>query len=232
MNNNLIIRNLGLRDYISTYRAMREFTERRTERTSDEIWLLEHPPVFTLGRKSILEHILDAGYIPVIQTDRGGQVTYHGPGQLIVYLLLDLQRRAMGIRSLVNTIQDSVMTLLMNYGIDSSIRPDAPGVYVDSRKIASIGLRVRRGCCYHGMSINIAMDLMPFGSINPCGYAGLKVTQISDLQGPVDIETVSASLIDFLPHHLGYDHLTRSNIFSNTYPDDDSFSNSSRRVMA
>lgn len=227
MNKNLIIRSLGLRDYNTTYHAMRTFTESRAECTGDEIWLLEHPPVFTLGRKGSLEHIHDAGNIPVIQTDRGGQVTYHGPGQLVVYLLIDLQRRTMGIRSLVNTLQDSVVAMLMDYGIDSSSRPDAPGVYVKGRKIASVGLRVRRGCCYHGLSLNIAMDLTPFECINPCGYAGLEVTQLCDLKDTKDTESASIKLIDLLAHHLGYERITRSNEISDTVIDIGPLSNDS-----
>lgn len=208
MKNNLVIRRLGYCDYNATYAAMKTFTEYRSAHTSDEIWLVEHPPVFTLGRRGTMEHILDAGNISVIQADRGGQVTYHGPGQLVVYLLLDLQRRTIGIRSLVNTLQDSIMALLIDYGITSSTWGDAPGVYVNNRKIASIGLRVRRGCCYHGISVNIAMDLAPFKRINPCGYAGLEVTQISDLGGPDDVESVSIKLIDNLAQHLGYGNIT------------------------
>lgn len=198
MQDNLIIRQLELVDYHSTWEAMKAFTEARLPDTSDEIWLLEHPPVFTLGRRGAQEHILDAGDIPVIRVDRGGQVTYHGPGQLVVYLLLDLQRYALGIRSLVALIQDAIMTLLLDYGIDASSRANAPGVYVAGKKVASVGLRVRRGCCYHGLSLNVAMDLSPFKRIHPCGYPGLEVTQISDLGGPADVNYVA----DRLMHHL------------------------------
>lgn len=208
MKKNIVIRHLGLRDYNDIYEAMKNFTENRSTLTSDEIWFVEHFPVFTLGRRGAVEHVLDAGNIPVIQVDRGGQVTYHGPGQLVAYLLLDLQRHNIGIRFLVNSLQDSIMALLANYSIDSSTRPDAPGVYVSNRKIASIGLRVRRGCCYHGMSLNIAMDLAPFKQINPCGYAGLEVTQISDLRGPDNIDSVAAKLNDYLHYYLGYDNIT------------------------
>jgi len=228
MNRNLIIRQLGHCDYNDTCQAMKTFTETRLAHTSDEIWLVEHPPVFTLGRRGALEHVLDAGNIPVIRADRGGQVTYHGPGQLVVYLLLDIQRRAMGIRSLVDTIQDTVMALLRSYGIDSGTRHDAPGVYVNNRKIASIGLRVRRGCCYHGVSLNIAMDLTPFKQINPCGYAGLEVTQIRDLKGPDEIPRVSARLIDQFTRTLGYENI----ICSDTAFDNESLSYIPQRVPA
>jgi len=228
MKKKLAIRQLGLRDYNDVYDAMRTFTEYRSARSCDEIWLVEHLPVFTLGRRGAIEHILDAGDIPVIHSDRGGQVTYHGPGQLVVYMLLDLQRKNMGILSLVNTIQDSIMALLVNFGIESSTRPDAPGVYVDNRKIASIGLRVRRGCCYHGMSLNIAMDLAPFKRINPCGYAGLEVTQISDLQGPDEVDNVATRLCDYLRDHLGYDNIT----FTDSAFHDDILLSSARRISA
>ena len=205
MINNLIIRKLGLCDYHSTYAAMKSFTEARLPHAGDEIWLLEHPPVFTLGRRGAQGHILDAGDIPVIRVDRGGQVTYHGPGQLVVYLLLDLQRRTLGIRALVDVIQDATMSLLQDYGIDASTRSHAPGVYVAGRKVASVGLRVRRGCCYHGLSLNVAMDLSPFERIHPCGHPGLEVTQISDLYGPADINHVADRLMDHLIPLLGND---------------------------
>ena len=208
MINNLTIRKLGLCDYHSTYEAMKSFTETRLPHAGDEIWLLEHPPVFTLGRRGAQGHILDAGDIPVIRVDRGGQVTYHGPGQLVVYLLLDLQRRTLGIRALVDVIQDATMSLLQDYGIDASARSHAPGVYVAGRKVASVGLRVRRGCCYHGLSLNVAMDLSPFERIHPCGHPGLEVTQISDLYGPADINHVADRLMDHLIPLLGNDTMT------------------------
>ena len=208
MDNTLIVRRLGLSNYHDTYEAMKIFTDSRSVHTSDEIWLVQHDPVFTLGRRGELKHILDAGHIPVVHVDRGGQVTYHGPGQLVVYLLLDLQRRILGIRTLVDVLQKSIMQLLLNYGIESSTQLEAPGVYVNDRKIASIGLRVRRGCCYHGISLNVAMDLTPFSRINPCGYAGLGVTQICDLQGPGEIDRVEQDLTGILQGYLAHDNIT------------------------
>lgn len=208
MDNTLIVRRLGPCNYHDTYQAMKVFTDSRSKHASDEIWLVQHDPVFTLGRRGDLKHILDAGCVPVIHVDRGGQVTYHGPGQLVVYLLLDLQRRTLGIRSLVDVLQKSIMGLLLNYGIESSTQPEAPGVYVNDRKIASIGLRVRRGCCYHGISLNVAMDLTPFNRINPCGYAGLGVTQLCDLQGPGEIDRVEQDLTAILQAYLDYDHIS------------------------
>jgi len=218
MNNNLIIRHLGHRHYDDIYQAMKKYTEDRSQHSCDEIWLVQHAPVFTLGRQGNVRHILDAGHIPVVHADRGGQVTYHGPGQLVVYLLLDLQRRTLGIRSLVDTLQESAMELLIKYGIKSSTRPNAPGVYVKGRKIASLGLRVRRGCCYHGMSLNVAMDLAPFKRINPCGYAGLEVTQLSDLHGPDEIDRVATDLIDILQRNLVYNNISIGEALSDDEP--------------
>lgn len=160
---------------------MRRFTERRTAETPDELWLLEHPAVFTLGQAGRPEHLLAPGTIPVVRTDRGGQVTYHGPGQLVAYVLLDLRRRALGVRTLVRTLEATVIALLGSQGVVATLRPDAPGVYVDGRKVAALGLRVRRGCSYHGLALNVAMDLEPFRRIDPCGYPGLVVTQLADL---------------------------------------------------
>lgn len=190
----VIIRRLGMVPYASTFDAMREFTERRDDATPDEIWLLQHPPVFTLGLTGKREHLLAPGEIPIIETDRGGQVTYHGPGQLVLYPLLNLRRRDLGVRRLVTILEQSVVGLLADLGIAALARPDAPGVYVDGRKIASLGLRVRRGCSYHGLSLNVAMDLEPFQRINPCGYAGLEVTQLRSL----GIERTVAAIEDAL----------------------------------
>jgi lipoyl(octanoyl) transferase len=177
----LRLRWLGLQDYESTWRAMREFTDTRGEDTPDELWLLEHPPVYTLGMNGDPKHLVQATDVPVIKTDRGGQITWHGPGQLIAYPLLDLKRRGLGIRSLVSALENAVIGLLKQYGIASAARRDAPGVYVDGRKIASVGLRVRRGCSYHGLSLNVNPDLSAFAAINPCGYAGLEVTSLVEL---------------------------------------------------
>lgn len=183
---------------------MQTFTDSRNAETADEIWFLEHLPVFTLGQAGRPEHLLNPGDIPVIKVDRGGQVTYHGPGQLVVYLLLDLRRRKMGIRPLVTLMEQSIVDLLGEYHISANARTDAPGVYVGGRKVASVGLRVRRGCSFHGLSLNIDMDLEPFGRINPCGYPGLEVTQLRELCGAVDVETVSEGLRCQILGRLGY----------------------------
>lgn len=172
---------LGLRDYEPTWQAMRDFTEARSEATPDELWLLEHPPVYTLGMNGDPRHLLRATEIPVVKTDRGGQITWHGPGQLVAYLLADLRRKNLGIRSLVSALENAVIGLLKQYGLAAEARRDAPGVYVEGRKIASVGLRVRRGCSYHGLSLNVNPDLSAFAAINPCGYAGLETTSLARL---------------------------------------------------
>ena len=177
----LQLRYLGLRDYEPTWQAMRDFTEARGEDTPDELWLLEHPPVYTLGMNGDIRHLLQATEIPVVKTDRGGQITWHGPGQLVAYLLADLRRRNLGIRAVVSALENAAIGLLRQYGITALARPEAPGVYVEGRKIASVGLRVRRGCCYHGLSLNVNPDLSAFSLINPCGYAGLETTSLAEL---------------------------------------------------
>lgn len=190
------IRTLGRRDYVPTWRAMQEFTATRTASTTDELWLVEHPPVYTQGMNGKPEHLLDLGDIPLVQTDRGGQVTYHGPGQIVVYVLMDLRRRGWGVRQLVGLLEQAAIDLLTGYGITAHTRRDAPGVYVQGKKIAALGLRVRHGCSYHGLSLNVVMDLAPFQRINPCGYAGLEVTQLCDVGGSNDIAQVSAALLE------------------------------------
>lgn len=175
-----VLRNLGLRDYVPTWRQMQEFTAERNPETADEIWITEHPPVYTLGLNGKPEHLLRQTDIPVIECDRGGQITYHGPGQLVIYLLADLRRLNSGPRQMVTLLENAVIDTLRLYGIKAQARAEAPGVYVDGKKIASLGLRIKRGCCYHGLSLNNNMDLSPFGNINPCGYAGLEVTQLAD----------------------------------------------------
>jgi len=177
----LLVRHLGQVDYARTWREMQIFTDSRSSATPDEVWFLQHAPVFTLGRNGKQEHIHHSGDIPVIQVDRGGQVTYHGPGQLVVYTLLDLGRRQLGVQSLVRILEQAVIDLLAGHGLVATRRDKAPGVYVDNCKIAALGLRVRRGCCFHGLSLNVDMDLTPFSMINPCGYPGLRVTQLADL---------------------------------------------------
>jgi lipoyl(octanoyl) transferase len=179
-----LIRDLGLTDYTPVWQAMQSFTNARTADTPDELWVLQHKPVFTQGQAGKPEHVLDAHGIPVIQSDRGGQVTYHGPGQLVIYFLLDVRRRGFGVRTLVDLIETSLISVLASYGIDASLRKGAPGVYVGDRKIAALGLRVRKGGSLHGLSFNVDMDLAPFSYINPCGYAGMEVTQLRALVPP------------------------------------------------
>jgi lipoyl(octanoyl) transferase len=192
--NTPLLRFLGRVDYETTWRAMQSFTEQRSADTRDEIWLLEHPPVFTQGMNGKPEHVLAAGDIPVINIDRGGQVTYHGPGQLVVYPLLDLRRLKLGVRELVVAIENAVISTMERWGIQAAGRRDAPGVYVEGKKLASIGLRIKRGCSYHGLALNVAMDLSPFRRINPCGYQGLEVTQVSALGGPSDVQAIAEVL--------------------------------------
>lgn len=197
-----MVRWLGRADYEPTWQAMQRFTDERDAQTRDEIWLLEHPPVFTLGMNGKPEHVLTPGDIPVVKIDRGGQVTYHGPGQLVVYPLLDLRRWDLGVRELVETLENAIISTVATWSVEAVSRRDAPGVYVGKRKLASIGLRVRRGCSYHGLALNVAMDLGPFRRINPCGYQGLEVVQLCELGGPSDLKVVadvlSAELLDAL----------------------------------
>ncbi len=209
----LLARQLGLRPYAQTYAAMRRFTEARNASTPDEIWFLEHPPVFTQGQVGRMEHVLDAGDIPIVQSNRGGQVTYHGPGQLVVYVLIDLKRRGFGIRDLVTRLEQAMIQTLASFRIDAQARADAPGVYVSQmrwpdsneasarselRKIGSLGLRVSRGCSYHGLALNIDMDLRPFSRINPCGLRGMRMTQLAELiaenKAPTSLAAVAAIL--------------------------------------
>ena len=180
-NQPLTFEDLGTVDYESTWSAMNAFTLGRDENQEDECWFLQHNPVFTLGQAGKPEHILNPHQIPVVNTDRGGQVTYHGPGQLVVYLLVDIKRRKIGIRQLVDLIENSIIELLDGYGIVAATRKGAPGVYVDEKKIAALGLRIKQGCSYHGLSLNVDMDLEPFSYINPCGYPGMSVTQLREL---------------------------------------------------
>jgi len=199
----LLVRRLGLREYEPAWRAMQSLTDERGRETRDELWLLEHPPIFTLGQAGRLEHLLNPGAIPVVKVDRGGQVTYHGPGQLVAYLLLDLRRAGFGIKRLVHLLEQAVVDLLAGYGIESETRSDAPGVYVEGAKIASLGLRVRHGCSFHGLALNVDMDLEPFSRINPCGYPGLAVTQVADLGGPAHVGRVGEGLASEIARLLG-----------------------------
>ena len=186
----MIIRRLGLVDYLPTWQAMQRFTDERDAATEDEIWLLQHPPVFTLGMAADRGHVLAAGDIPLVQTDRGGQVTYHGPGQLVMYVLADLRRNGIGVRDLVVLLERTVIELVAPYGVQAEGRRDAPGVYVEGRKLASVGMRIRRGASYHGLALNVDMDLSPFARINPCGMAGMQVTQLRELGVPGSVEEV------------------------------------------
>ncbi|MCW8882964.1 MAG: lipoyl(octanoyl) transferase LipB [Sedimenticola sp.] len=199
-----LVKNLGTQDYQPVWRAMQEFTNKRDESTRDEIWLVEHLPVFTLGQAGKPEHLLNPGDIPIVQTDRGGQVTYHGPGQLVAYLMLNLRRHKLGVRQLVTLIEQSIVDLLQDYDIDSAARPDAPGVYVAQKKIAALGLRVRHGCSFHGLSLNVDMDLEPFSRINPCGYPEMEVTQMRELAEEITLATVADGLIRHIFSRLGY----------------------------
>ncbi|AXY32249.1 lipoyl(octanoyl) transferase LipB [Yersinia pseudotuberculosis] len=200
----IILRQLGLQPYAPVSQAMHNFTEFRTDTTPDEIWLVEHQHVFTQGQAGKAEHVLMPGDIPVIQSDRGGQVTYHGPGQQVMYVMVDLKRAKIGVRQLVTAIENTVIETLAHFNIDSHARPDAPGVYVEQQKICSLGLRIRRGCSFHGLALNIAMDLEPFQRINPCGYAGMQMTQVSALQPGVTVADVQPVLVREFTRQLGY----------------------------
>ncbi len=195
---------LGRQPYEPTWQAMRAYTDGRDRESADRLWLLEHPPVYTLGQAGKAEHLLDPGVIPIIKTDRGGQVTYHGPGQLVAYLLLDLRRTGLGVRALVTHLEETVIGMLRDHQIRARARQDAPGVYVGERKLASLGLRVRHGCSYHGLSLNVDMDLEPFSGINPCGFPGLAVTQLAELGVRTDIADIGRELSHHLAMRLGY----------------------------
>ena len=200
------IRELGLLDYERTWLAMQRFTDERklVPDTQDEVWLVQHPPVFTQGQAGKAEHLLLPGDIPVVKSDRGGQVTYHGPGQLVAYLMLDVRRLGYGVRELVTRMEQCLIDLLASYGVSAAAKADAPGVYVDGAKIASLGLRIRNGCSFHGLALNVDMDLEPFRRINPCGYAGLAMTQLRDHAGPIEFAEVGARLRTQLVKHLDY----------------------------
>jgi len=203
MSTSLIVRRLGITDYETTWHAMQQFTATRTADTMDELWLTEHTPVYTLGlnRKNVSLPLRDD--IPLVLTDRGGKITYHGPGQVILYVLLDLTRHKLNIRSLVSKLEDSIIALLAQHQITALAKADAPGVYVNGAKIASLGLRIKNNCCYHGLSLNVNMDLSPFSAIDPCGYRGLEVTQTQDLAIAADLNTLGEALINHLAANLG-----------------------------
>lgn len=207
MDNQLVVRRLGRQDYHPVWQAMHDFTDQRDDSTRDEVWLVEHTPVFTQGQAGKAEHLLNTGDIPVVQSDRGGQVTYHGPGQIVAYFLINLRRKKLGVRELVTDIENLVINTLKAYNIDSAARPDAPGVYVDGKKICSLGLRIRKGCSFHGLALNVNMDLSPFLRINPCGYQGMEMVQVSNLGGPTRIEDVEQQLIKELVSLFGYEEV-------------------------
>lgn len=200
----LLIRELGIQPYEPIWHAMQDFTNNRTEQTQDEVWLLQHYPVFTQGQAGKAEHLLVPGDIPVVHSDRGGQVTYHGPGQLIGYLMINVKRHHLGPRTLVTAIENSLIDLLASYHIDAYAKADAPGVYVNNAKIASLGLRIRRNASFHGFALNAEMDLEPFSRINPCGYAGMAMTQLSDFVGHVDFNDLTKRVIQQLTDKLAY----------------------------
>lgn len=203
-NDSIIVRSLGIQVYEPLWRAMQRFTEERNRSTTDEIWFTEHPPVFTLGLNASKEHLLAPGDIPVIQIDRGGQVTYHGPGQLMIYPLIDLKRSNVGVRDLVTALEMTIVDLAASLNIEAVARADAPGVYVDGRKLASVGLRVRRGASYHGMALNIDVDLEPFSRINPCGFSNLEVIDLKYLGVTESMDNIANRVLRYLLERLGF----------------------------
>lgn len=203
----LRVRYLGLQPYLETWKKMSDFTQQRDENTADEIWLVEHPAVFTQGSAGKAEHLLQQTNIPVVKSDRGGQITYHAPGQLIAYLLINLRRKNITVRQLVSIIEDSIISLLADYNVSAFAKTDAPGVYINSRKIASLGLKIRKGCSFHGLALNVDMDLSPFLQINPCGYAGLEMTQCKDQGIKLSVNELAPLLIEKLNSHLTYSQI-------------------------
>ncbi|MDO4696815.1 MAG: lipoyl(octanoyl) transferase LipB [Neisseria sp.] len=202
---------LGLADYVPVFEAMKRFNACRNENTEDELWIVEHPPVFTQGLAGKAEHLLSDGRIPVVQIDRGGQITYHGPGQLVIYTLIDFKRRKQSIRHIVSALENSIIAILADYGIAAEADPQRPGVYVGGKKIASLGLRIKNGSVYHGLALNIDMDLSPFKQINPCGYAGLEMTQIADFVNPPPaFDEVADKLIHNLTKQLAFKEISKN----------------------
>lgn len=215
--NQVIVRDLGFQEYEPVWKAMQQFTANRDETTTDEFWCVQHPPVFTLGLNAKKEHLLNVKDIPVINIDRGGQVTYHGPGQLVIYTLLDLKRLNIGVKALVNAIEQAIISLLKQYGITAAGKENAPGVYVDDAKIAALGLRIKKNRSFHGLSLNIDMNLEPFKQINPCGYAGMEVTQLKDLNSRLYLSNVKIDLVSKLSYFLGYKTISFEEANINTY---------------
>ena len=206
-----VVHSLGLVEYLPTWEAMKKFINDRTAETRDEIWLVQHPPTFTQGLAGLPEHLLQSTEIPVIKIDRGGQITYHGPGQIVAYLLLDLRRWKLTVRDLVNVMEQAVIALLGEYGVAAYGRIDAPGVYVNDAKIASLGLKIKHGCCYHGLALNVDMNLAPYNFINPCGYQGLRVTQCVELGITADFNELQAELTQNLIHGLQQHYQRKQN---------------------
>ena len=213
--NTVIVRQLGLRSYEPIWQKMQDFTDTRDDNSPDEIWFVEHEPVFTQGQAGKAEHVLAPGDIPVIQVDRGGQVTYHGPGQQMMYVLFNLRRLKVGVRELVTWLEECIVDMLKEYDINAYAKPDAPGVYVDDSKIASLGLRVRRGCSFHGLALNVNMDMSPFMRINPCGYAGMNMVQTSELNGPSQLDEVAQGLVKHMLKRLNAEHVEHKEGFEN-----------------
>ena len=205
MGHPLVVKNLGEKPYVKVWQTMKSFTDSRGECVTDEIWFVQHPPVYTLGQAGKVEHLLKPSDIPVVHSDRGGQVTYHGPGQLVCYLLLDVRRLPFGVRGLVTAIEQSIIQLINSYGVTAESKPEAPGVYVDGKKLAALGLRIRKGCSYHGLSLNVDMDLGPFSNINPCGFKGLEVTDMKGLGIDRPMTEIMEELTDILICQIGYD---------------------------
>lgn len=203
----LLVRQLGLCNWQSTSEAMHHYTDQRDGSSRDEIWLVEHDPVFTQGQAGKAEHVLMPGAIPVVQSDRGGQVTYHGPGQQVMYVLIDIKRRKIGVRQLVTALEETVIATLMHFGVEARARADAPGVYVGDEKICSLGLRIRKGCSFHGLALNVAMDLSPFLRINPCGYAGMSMTQLQHFNPDVSVIEVQPLLVAAFARLLNYENV-------------------------
>jgi lipoyl(octanoyl) transferase len=201
----ILLRELGQQSYEPVWHAMQHFTDTRTESTEDEIWFTEHAPVFKLVMNSAPDHLLSTGDIPIVQVDRGGQVTYHGPGQLMIYPLIDIRRADIGVRDLVTALEQSVVDLANDYGIEAAARADAPGVYVEGAKLASVGLRIRRGASFHGMALNVNIDIEPFTRINPCGFSNLEITDFSRLGSESDLDRVRDSLLPHFLRHLRLD---------------------------
>lgn len=211
------IRHLGRMDYEPVWHAMQAYTDTRDSEATDELWVVEHSAVFTQGQAGKAEHILAPGDIPVVQVDRGGQVTYHGPGQLVIYFLIDIRRRKMGVRHLVTAIENCIVDALRPYGIESAPRADAPGVYIGEQKVCSLGLRIRRGCSFHGLALNVNMDMEPFNRINPCGYAGMQMTQTSQHHGPQTLDEAAQVVINAFVSQLGYTRLQEVEGLNNAY---------------